>query len=242
MKTQESEQRKPAGRTPPGWYARQVPLHPETALELVCSYEGGRYGRTRMEAYDGERLVHCAFYDYARWEGHAGGQLLMADFVTAAEKSLAASHSGIRGATMNTAQAEARKIEIVGRPEFYLPLTEEEVDLCFRASQSHYDDVCRAASDPDTVNAGRLVPGGFLARWRSAIATAKDSGGPLPRFDATWRELDTLSKILEHSFSLGRDYKKAGELMNWISDAFGAANQLRGSSKGESEALRRNCT
>lgn len=87
MKIQRTENGPMARSTTPGWYERAVPPHPETTLSLVCSYEGGRYGRTRMQAYDGDRFVHSAFYDYARWEGHAGGQLLMANFVAAAEQA-----------------------------------------------------------------------------------------------------------------------------------------------------------
>lgn len=66
------------------WFARQVPAHPETRLRLVCEAEGGK-GRTRLAAFDGDRLVYSASYDYWTWSGHACGQLLMPAFVEAAE-------------------------------------------------------------------------------------------------------------------------------------------------------------
>ncbi len=73
------------------WTEIQVPAHPATTLRVTCLYEGGRNGRYRVEAYDdaspGSLPVHSATYDFARWRGHCAGQLLMPDFVSAAEQA-----------------------------------------------------------------------------------------------------------------------------------------------------------
>ena len=72
------------------WYPRSVPPHPSTTLHIACSHSGGRMGRYRLEAFDAERLVHSAHYDWNVWQGHAAGQLLMPEFVAAAEQRVAA--------------------------------------------------------------------------------------------------------------------------------------------------------
>ncbi|MGF6440090.1 hypothetical protein [Paraburkholderia youngii] len=165
MKTQEALQHKSAARIPPGWHARHVPPHPETTLELVCSYAGGRYGRTRMEAYDGDQLVHSALYDYARWEGHAGGQLLMADFVAAAEKALAASQSGNPGAT-STPQGLVSQIT-AATARFGVTVEETPSGFIhFRAPS----EMCLMLH----VTAGELKSERFLLNWYVAIDSAKE--------------------------------------------------------------------
>lgn len=76
------------------WTEIQVPSHPETTLHLACFYEGGRSGRYRVDAHGngGDAFldrppIYSVTYDYARWMGHCAGQLLMPEFVSAAEKA-----------------------------------------------------------------------------------------------------------------------------------------------------------
>jgi len=68
------------------FYPRSTPPHRPTELRVVCSAEGGKHGRRRLQAYLGDRLITTCFYEWNRWEGHCSGQLLMDDFLDHAER------------------------------------------------------------------------------------------------------------------------------------------------------------
>lgn len=73
------------------------------------------------------------------------------------------------------------KFDIIGRPEFWFTLNVKQVTAIIACSQLHYDGVCKDASRP----------GGFVFGWLNcARARTKVS--------ATWREIDTALKIMEH--------------------------------------------
>ena len=71
----------------PSWNLIATPPGPATDLRIECRHEFGLNGRYRLIAFDGDRWVHASFYDWNQWMGHASGQLLMTDFVAAAEKA-----------------------------------------------------------------------------------------------------------------------------------------------------------
>ena len=72
------------------FYLRATPSHRQTFLRIVCEAEGGRTGRHRLTAYEGERWVASSDYAWNVWEGHCCGQLLMDDFLAYAERQAAA--------------------------------------------------------------------------------------------------------------------------------------------------------
>jgi hypothetical protein len=91
------------------------------------------------------------------------------------------------------------KIEIFGSPRFHLELTLRDVEFCISRSQLHYDATCRAAGKDVAEVEGRTHPAGFLCIWQHQLefAARERPDEPLPRVQGTWRQLDTLLKILE---------------------------------------------
>lgn len=75
------------------------------------------------------------------------------------------------------------------RVEVNLALTRKEISHMIECSKGHYDIKCRAASCP-TVN-------GFLDGWCNQMDFAEERGEEEIEVRATFREMDTLCKILE---------------------------------------------
>lgn len=84
------------------------------------------------------------------------------------------------------------KFKIVGRPEFFFTLTREQIELLCSLSTSHYDFESRSLSKP----------GGFIYGWNFRLDD-KDQ----VEVSATWRQLDSVSRILENIGSLDADKK-----------------------------------
>lgn len=71
------------------WTQIATPPGPETRLRVECRHEPGAHGRYKLLAFDGDKQVHSAEYAWNEWMGHACGQLLMPDFVEAANRAAA---------------------------------------------------------------------------------------------------------------------------------------------------------
>lgn len=67
------------------FYPSATPPHRATPLRIVCEHEGGKTGRYRLTAFDGEHWAASQLYPWDMWLGHAHGQLLVDDFVAYAE-------------------------------------------------------------------------------------------------------------------------------------------------------------
>jgi len=93
------------------------------------------------------------------------------------------------------------KVRIQGQPEFLLPLTIADVEMIRKVSAQHYDAVCREASGEAYQSDNR----NFLTSWRNILQsyekyppTEEDiAAGFVPTVSATWRQIDTVLKILE---------------------------------------------
>lgn len=89
------------------------------------------------------------------------------------------------------------KITIQGKPEFRLPLTQDEVSIIRRVSEKHYDAVCRDASKEGYDPLGR----NFLTSWRNVLNSYEmyppDEDDFVVTVSATWCQIDTTLKILE---------------------------------------------
>ena len=72
---------------PHGWYDVSTPEH-SSEFQISCYREGGKYGRTKLEATLQGEEVHSSVFDWNKWEGHCAGRLLIDDFVKTAESRL----------------------------------------------------------------------------------------------------------------------------------------------------------
>lgn len=71
------------------WTQIATPHGPETRLRVECQSEPGKHGRYKLTAFDGDKAVHSAVYAWNVWMGHACGQLLMPEFIDAANSAAA---------------------------------------------------------------------------------------------------------------------------------------------------------
>jgi len=85
--------------------------------------------------------------------------------------------------------------QIVFTASSEIVFTKEEIDLCIDCAIHHYDGVCKAAAKPET---------GMLQRMRRFQENAPDLEQRL-----SWRELDTIAKILEVGHYLGIEQGQA---------------------------------
>lgn len=80
------------------------------------------------------------------------------------------------------------KVQIYMQPQFWLEISQKEVDPLCILGDHHYDSVCRAATKQ----------GGFIYGWRNQVAFNIESNQEeAPFCSATRRELDTLLKLCE---------------------------------------------
>jgi hypothetical protein len=77
------------------------------------------------------------------------------------------------------------RFEITARPVFTFTLTREQIVMLMELSGMHYDNVCKAASQPR----------GFLYGW-STGATLMPANEAIT-VSASWRDLDIACKIME---------------------------------------------
>lgn len=91
-------------------------------------------------------------------------------------------------------------LEITGfhfRVQVLFKITIEELEHMIRCSEMHYDYKCKAASQR----------GGFLYGWRNMLTHYNEDGKPegyepFVEVQSSFREMDTLCKILEQESSL----------------------------------------
>lgn len=67
-----------------------TPPHRETELSILCEQLHGTHGSYCLTAEFDKKYVHSQIYQWNVWLGHAHGQLLIDDFINAAEAKLAA--------------------------------------------------------------------------------------------------------------------------------------------------------
>ncbi len=93
--------------------------------------------------------------------------------------------------------------------------TMEEIDLMIRASQMHYDSVCKQASVDD---GGSRI--GLLIRTRNYCRNTEGE----PR-SFTFRELDTLTKICEMTYAFkGEEAAQLSDIGHAIGNVLRALN------------------
>lgn len=97
-----------------------------------------------------------------------------------------------------------RQVILKSSPLFLFSISKQELDECIALSESHYDLLCRSVSKPGK--------GSFLNGWRNRILFNESS---TVEVQCSWRELDTLLKILE----LSEYGSKAFELSVFVSQA-----------------------
>lgn len=80
-------------------------------------------------------------------------------------------------------------IELRARIEFYVPLTEQNIDLLMNLSAAHYDGTCKAAG----------AIGGFIYGWKNAATWWREGKTPKEdqRVHARFDDLDICLKIME---------------------------------------------
>lgn len=71
----------------PHWYEIAAPSYSGTDLEIKAKKQSGQCGAYMLTAYRNGVVVHFQRFEWNVWVGHAGGQLLMPDFVAAAERA-----------------------------------------------------------------------------------------------------------------------------------------------------------
>lgn len=81
------------------------------------------------------------------------------------------------------------KIELRAKVEFYVPVTEQDIDLLMTLSAAHYDDTCKAAG----------TIGGFIYGWKNHANTWQMLDTPLSdrKVRASFSDLDLCLKIME---------------------------------------------
>ena len=88
------------------------------------------------------------------------------------------------------------KFKIVGRPEFYFALTKEQIEILCSLSKSHYDFESRSLSKP----------GGAIFSWNFRLNEEQTVD-----VSATWRQLDSVSKVLEMTGHLTPEKQERAE-------------------------------
>lgn len=91
------------------WTKIATPHGPETHLRVECRHEPGAHGRYKLLAFDGDSQVHSAEYAWNEWRGHACGQLLMPDFVEAANNAARTRQAGQGNAAIAVLDAELER-------------------------------------------------------------------------------------------------------------------------------------
>jgi hypothetical protein len=112
------------------------------------------------------------------------------------------------------------RIEIVGTPEFQIPMTLEQVKILMVLSATHYDSVCRQASQ----RGESVDQEGFVYRWHALIKACSETP-KIPGFDntieplvqvrASWRQIDMVLKILEGAPQLDPLQSSAAMCLRW---------------------------
>lgn len=79
------------------------------------------------------------------------------------------------------------KIEITGRPVYWIEFTNEQIQELMKLSANHYDGLCVSA----------CKPGGFLYGWQNGVLWSNGDATEPYKCKATHHELDILLKIME---------------------------------------------
>lgn len=110
------------------------------------------------------------------------------------------------------------KFKVQGVPEFQFTLTQAQIDLLMQCSATHYDSVCRQASNPNCAHGEH-----FIYTWWSCM---RNSGNLNYAHTATWRQLDIACKVLE--FPSGAKTPQQLTLRFAFSSVLGAAAKRLG--------------
>lgn len=103
-----------------------------------------------------------------------------------------------------------KSLRITYTPSLVVKFTEQELELMMECSRRHYDMVCQWASR-ERIESGGNRPGFLRAMLNHFINTEGKAEHTL-----TFRELDTLAKILEISRYLSKEAGIAGMELGFI--------------------------
>ena len=109
------------------------------------------------------------------------------------------------------------KFDISTEARFHFTPSMAAIDLMIEMAKHHYDVTCKGMAidslrNPD-IHADETY--GVLHKWRRIIALYASEGSTVPEthgvITATWRQIDTLLKVMQDTIGLSDEQKKVRE-------------------------------